>query len=74
VGAVVKIQQGGDLRVSNEDDVAAMATVTTIWAAEWLEFFPADRHAAVTTVAGAKVNNNIVDKCRHGRPPSGIRF
>jgi hypothetical protein len=70
VGAVVIIQQRGDLGVSNEDDVAAMAAITAIWAAERLEFFPAHRHATVSAVASAKVNNNIVDECRHGRPPS----
>jgi hypothetical protein len=70
VGAVVIIQQGGDLRVSNEDDVAAVTAITAVWATEWLELLPAHRHATVSAVASAKVNNNFVDECRHGRPPS----
>jgi putative intracellular protease/amidase len=70
VGAVVIIQQGGDLRVSNEDDVAAVTAITAVWATEWLELLASNRHTAVPAVASAKVNNNIVDECRHGRPPS----
>jgi hypothetical protein len=70
VGAVVIIQQRGDLGVSNEDDVAPVPAITAVWATEWLELLPANRHATVPAVASAKVNNNIVDECRHGRPPS----
>jgi hypothetical protein len=70
VGAVVIIQQRGDLGVSHEDDVPAVSTITAVWTAEGLELLAADRHTAVSAVAGAKVNNNIVDECRHGRPPS----
>jgi hypothetical protein len=70
VGAVVKIQQGRDLRVSNKDDVAAVTAITAVWTTEWLELFAANRHATVSAVASTKVNNNIVDECRHGSPPS----
>jgi hypothetical protein len=70
VGAVVIIQQGRDLRVSNEDDVAAVTAITAVWTTEWLELFAANRHATVSAVASTKVNNNIVDERRHGCPPS----
>ena len=65
VRAAVVRQQGRDLRVGDERDVAAVAAVAAVGAGERLELLALDRDAAVAAVAGAQVERHLVDECRH---------
>jgi hypothetical protein len=65
VGAVVIIKQCCDLGVSDQNQVTPVATVATVWPTEWLELLPTHRHAAASTVTGAEVQNDLVDKRGH---------
>ncbi|MGY3405812.1 hypothetical protein ACVWZV_001925 [Bradyrhizobium sp. GM5.1] len=47
-----RVQPVGDL----DDDIAAAATIAAGGAAEFNEFFAAERHAAVSAVAGADID------------------
>ena len=66
VRAAVVAEQGRDLRVGDEHDVAAVAAVAAVGAGERLELLALDRHAAVAAVPGAQVERHLVDECRHG--------
>ena len=52
MGVEVKVQQGRDLGVDDEDDIAATAAVTAVGPAERDELLAVDAGAAVTAVAG----------------------
>ncbi len=69
VGPAVVAEQGGDLRVGHEHDVAAVAAVAAVGAGERLELLAADGHAAVAAVSRLEVERHPVDECRHGRTP-----
>ena len=45
-----------------DEDIAAPATVATVWSSELDEFLASERHAALTAVAGANVNLGFIEK------------
>lgn len=63
---VVKVVQGVQTRVGNEDDISAAAAVSTGWASEWHEFLPAKRDGPVAAAAGLDVNGALVNEA-HGQ-------
>ena len=66
VRAAVVAEQGRDLRVGDERDVAAVAAVAAVGSGERLELLALDRDAAVAAVTGAQVERHLVDEGRHG--------
>ncbi|CAB4599042.1 unannotated protein [freshwater metagenome] len=60
------VEQCGDLRVGDENDVAAVAAVATVRAGERLELFTTDGNTPVTAVTSAEVNRYFIDKRDHG--------
>ena len=65
--AVVEIHKRMDLLRYLEDDVAAVATIAAIRAAQRLKLLAVDRHTAVSTVARLQVQDNAVNKTCHGQ-------
>ena len=65
MGVEVEIEQGVHLRVDDQHDAAAASAVAAVGAAEWFEFLPVDRGAAVTAVARPRVDHDAVDKPGH---------
>ena len=43
-------------------DIAALATIAAIWPAELNEFFPPERNAAISSIAGFDVNFCLVEE------------
>src|SRR5690606_14104611 len=62
----VEVEQGMDVAVDFEDDVATVASVTAVGAAERLELLAVDGGAAVAALAGADVQHHPVDEAGHG--------
>ncbi len=62
----VEVEQGVDVAVDFEDDVAAVASVTAVGAAERLELLAVDGGAAVAALTGADVQHHPVDEAGHG--------
>ena len=65
VRAVVEVEQRVHARVDLEDDVAAVAAVAPVGAAERLELLAVDRGHAVAAVAGGDVHGHSVDESGH---------
>src|SRR5699024_10118587 len=65
VGRVVVGQQRRRLRVDLEDDVAALAPVAAVRAAEGLELLAVDGGDAVATVPAGHVQHDPVDEAGH---------
>ena len=61
----VEVEQGVHVRVDDQHDAAAAAAVAAVRAAERLELLAVDRGAAVTAVAGPRVEHDAVDEARH---------
>ena len=62
VGAVVVVEQGGDLHVDAHDDVAAVAAVTAVGSAEGLELLATHGGTTVPPVARDNVQGDAVDE------------
>jgi hypothetical protein len=58
-------EEGRDIRVGDEHDVAAVAAVPAVGAREGLELLPAHRDAPVAAVAGAHEQRHLVDEADH---------
>jgi hypothetical protein len=65
MGNVVVVEQRGDLRVDDKNDVAAVAAITAVGAAQRLELLALNRGATVTAVAGRHVQNHAINECGH---------
>ena len=65
VRRVVVRQERRDLRVGDEDDVAAVSAVAAVRAGEGLELLAADGHASVAALARAQVERHAVDEGDH---------
>jgi hypothetical protein len=63
---VIKVVQGSEPRIGNEDYVSAATTVSAGWAAEGHEFLSAKRNTAVTAVAGDDLDLTFVDEAHGG--------
>ena len=59
------VEQGRDVGVDDQDDVATAAAVAAVRATEGLELLAVDGGAAVTTIAGSNVQDDLVDERRH---------
>src|SRR5436309_986280 len=66
----VKVEQRVYLRVDDQHNAAAAATIATVGPAEGLELLAVHRGAAVTAGAGARVDDDAVDKPRSHRNSS----
>src|SRR5690606_37540802 len=53
--SITKIEEGAEARIGLEGDITSAAAVTARGAPEGDEFFPAERHAPVTAVAGDRL-------------------
>ena len=69
VRAVVEVQQRVHARVDLEDDVAAVAAVAPVGAAERLVLLAVHRGHAVAAVAGRDVHGHSIDESGHLRRP-----
>jgi hypothetical protein len=58
----VEIKQSGYVRVRDEADRPAFATICTIWAGKRLKLFTLYRDTAVSSIARAKVKRHLVNK------------
>ena len=65
MGAVVIVQQGRDLRVSHENNVSTITTITAIGTTQRLELFPVHRNTPVTPMACREVQHNTVNERCH---------
>ena len=63
----MKVHQGMDLLGDLEDNIATVAAIAAIWAAQGLKLLAVDRHTAVSTVACLQVQDNAVNKTCHGQ-------
>ena len=73
---VAEVDQGVEVVFGDEDDVAALAAVAAVRAAELDEFLPPERDHAVAAVAGAEVDLGLVEKlhdCGHQKRNGGRR-
>src|SRR5699024_822207 len=62
VGLVVKVQQCGDVGVSNDDDVATVPAVSAVGTAEGLEFFSTHGGLPVSTVACGGMHGHMINE------------
>jgi hypothetical protein len=53
-------------RINDEDDVAAVTAITTVWATEGLELLPVDGGNPVAAVTGGDMDHHTVDESGHG--------
>ncbi len=60
------LQKRRDLGVSHQDNITAMATISTVRAAQGLELLAVNRHTTVPTVARVEVQHDIVNERCHG--------
>jgi hypothetical protein len=67
--AMVKVQQGVNLRIYDEDDVATPTTVAAIRATERLELLTVDRCTAVTAISSCRMQNYPIYKTHHVAAP-----
>jgi hypothetical protein len=65
VRVTVKAQQCRYLRIRDENDVSTVAPVAPIGTSERLELFTPHRDTPVATVAGSKVERDVVNECGH---------
>lgn len=68
----MEVHERVDLRGDLKHDIAAVATIAAVGAAQRLELLAVHRRAAVASVACLQVEHHAVDKACHGNP-SGIK-
>ena len=62
---VAVINQGRKLRVCNNDNIAAVTTVSTVWTAFWNICFSTERHAASAAVSTFNVDMTKISESFH---------
>jgi hypothetical protein len=62
---MVKVEQGCDAWINNQNYIAAASTITAIWSAQWFKFFALNRNAAISTFSGRCVESHTINKCCH---------
>ena len=62
---VAVINQGRKLRVCNNDNIAAVTTVSAVWTAFWYICFSAKRHAACAAVSTFNVDMTKISESFH---------
>ena len=72
VRTVVEVHERVDLRGDLEHDIATVATIAAVGAAQRLELLAVDGRTAVSAVARLQVEHHAVNKACHGNP-SGIK-
>lgn len=58
--AVFQVDEGPELWISPENDMASAAAVTSVWAAFWDVFGPVKMHRTCTSVTGDAVDLDVV--------------
>src|SRR5699024_6733626 len=59
---MVKVQQGGDIWVGNNNDIATVTTVAAVRAAEGFELFAKHGGLPVTTVASGGMHGHMINE------------
>jgi hypothetical protein len=65
VRMAMETQQRCHLRIGDEYDVSAIATITPVGTREGLELFTPHRNAPIAAVSGSKVERDVVNECGH---------
>lgn len=66
------VQEGRDLRVGPENNVATVSAIAAVWSAQWFEFLSAHRDTTPTTATGTQVQHNTVDEFSRHDDPFGV--